>query len=415
MPIAEIHHTRSRLAIAGYVLLLVYGSLYPFTGWHEPLEGALDFLAAPWPRYFTRSDILTNLLVYLPLGVLLAGGGKRRPLAAFGVALSGALLLSLTLESLQTFLPGRVASRQDWLLNGLGAALGALAVLAAHSQLAPVRTLRAARHSAFLPGQVTDLALLVLGLWALAQLIPLLLYLDANSLQKGLMTLWRALMQPALLHWQKLAADTLSVAGLGLFVTLHARSAKSLMPLYIFFIAAVLLLRLPVTSWRLSLESGAGALLGLTMAMAFLRAPRSVRLGAAAAMIFLGFALAKLAPEFSLWFKPPREVNWVPFAGRMHSLHGFADMLASVWPFLALAALARHAAPFRGHAWVGGGIVLAVTTALELAQQGAPGYRADMTNVLLALAGWTVPWWWQKPDQGGKDGKKPERPEAGST
>lgn len=403
----EIGNTSTRIPAAGYALLLVYGSLYPFGGWHGPFDGALDFLVAPWPRYFTRSDIITNILVYLPLGVLLARALRQRlnPAPCFAVALAAALLLSLVLEGLQSFLPGRVASRLDWLLNGLGAGLGALAAALAQTRRTPFRALLMLRRRWFLPGHAADLGLLVLGTWALAQLIPLLLYLDADSLQKGIASLWRALMQPSLLHWQLLAADALGIAGLGLFVTLHARAAKSLMPLYIVFVVAVLLLRVPVMSWRLSLESGAGALLGLAGATVFLRSPQGLRLAAAAAMIFIGFALLKLAPEFSLWFKPPREVNWIPFAGRMHSLHGFAEMLAVLWPFLALAALAQSAAPFRGQAWVGGGIVLAVTAALELAQQGAPGYRADMTNVLLALAGWTAPWWWQKTATEEEDGQ----------
>lgn len=407
MRITDIRNSSTSITAAGYALLLVYGSLYPFTGWHGPFDGALAFLGAPWPRYVTRSDIITNILVYLPLGALLARAQRHRlhPARSFAVAVLAALLLSLMLEGVQTFLPGRVASRLDWLLNGLGAALGALAAALAQSRWAPLRALLSLRGRWFLPGPVADLSLLALGIWTLAQLIPLLLYLDADSLQRGLWSLWRALGQPSLLHWQLLTADALSIAGLGLLVTLHARSARNLMPLYIVFITAVLLLRVPVMSWRLSLESGAGALLGLVVAMAFLRSPRGLRLAAAAAMIFLGFALAKLAPEFSLWFKPPREVNWIPFAGRMHSLHGFADMLGVVWPFLALATMAQNAAPFRGHAWLGGGIVLTVTAALELAQQGAPGYRADMTNVLLALAGWTAPWWWQRTATKEEDGQ----------
>lgn len=399
---ATLAHSGARFPALIYALLLVYGSLYPFLGWHGPLGSLPDFLTAPWPRYFTRSDVITNILVYLPFGALVTRSlrYRLRPAAAFAVAVLAASLLSMGLESAQTFLPGRVASRLDWLLNSLGALLGALTAALIQGRWGPLRGLQMLRHRWFLPGHAADLGLLVLGLWTLAQLIPLLLFLDPASLQRGLWSLWRALMQPSLLHWQQLAADSLGIAGLGLFVTLQARSAKSVMPLYVVFIAAVLLLRIPVMSWRLSLETGAGALLGLGVATVFLRSPQGLRLAAAAAMILIGFALAKLAPELSLWFKPPREVNWVPFAGRMHSLYGLAEMLAVLWPFLALATLAQSAAPFRGHAWFGGAVVLTLTAALELAQQGMPGHRADITNVLLALAGWMAPWWWDKFSKG---------------
>lgn len=391
-------HSGARFPALVYALLLIYGSLYPFLGWHGPLDSALDFLGAPWPRYLTRSDVITNILVYLPFGALATRSLRYRlpPVAAFVAATLLGVLLSFAMESLQAFLPGRVASRLDWLLNGLGTLLGAIAAALIQGRWAPLRALMLLRHRWFLPGHAADLGLLVLGLWTLAQLIPLLLFLDPASLQRGLWSLWRALLQPALLHWQQLIADGLGIAGLGLFVTLYARSAKSVMPLFVAFIAVVLLLRVPVMSWRLSLETGVGALLGLSGAVVFLRSPQGLRLAVAAAMIFFGFALAKLAPEFSLWFKPPREVNWIPFAGRMHSLYGLAEMLAALWPFLALATLAQVAAPFRGQAWFGGLIVLTTTVALELAQQGVPGHRADITNVLLALAGWAAPWWWQR-------------------
>lgn len=45
----------SPILAAAYALLIVYGSLYPFSGW-LPAEDMLAFLTAPWPRYIIRSD-----------------------------------------------------------------------------------------------------------------------------------------------------------------------------------------------------------------------------------------------------------------------------------------------------------------------------------------------------------------------
>lgn len=390
--------SRARLPALIYLALIVYGSLYPFTGWHTPPDGVWEFVTAPWSRHVTRSDITTNILVYLPFGVLAARSLRYRcsPAAAFVLALLAGMLLSFTMESLQAFLPTRVSSRLDWLLNGLGTALGAILAALAQGRWAPLRALMLLRRRWFLPGNTADLGLVVLALWALAQLIPLLLFLDLESLQKGLWSLWRALLQPSLLHWQQLIADSLGIAGLGLFVTLYARSAKSIMPMYVAFVVIVLLLRVPVMSWRLSLETGAGAVLGLASAMALLRSPHGLRLAAAVLAILASLILAKLAPEFSLWFKPPREINWIPFAGKMHSLFGFAEILAGLWPFFALAALAQAAAPYRLHAWLGGATLVLILIALELAQQDVPGHRPDVTNVLLALIGWAAPWWWRE-------------------
>lgn len=74
-------------------------------------------------------DIVGNVAVFVPLGVLVAavarGRGSRRAAAAVAVA----ALLSGFIEIAQRAVPGRVSSLRDWLLNVLGAALGAAAVV----------------------------------------------------------------------------------------------------------------------------------------------------------------------------------------------------------------------------------------------------------------------------------------------
>jgi VanZ family protein len=46
-------------------------------------------------------------------------------------------------------------------------------------------------------------------------------------------------------------------------------------------------------------------------------------------------------------------------------------------------------------AFIGGLLVLAVMFALEWQQQTIPGRHADITDILLALTGWSLPWWWR--------------------
>ncbi len=68
---ATQRHRSSAVPLAWlYGALIVYASLYPFTGWRIPGVGPLDFLilrAHGW----TRFDLISNLLGYLPLGFLL--------------------------------------------------------------------------------------------------------------------------------------------------------------------------------------------------------------------------------------------------------------------------------------------------------------------------------------------------------
>ena len=110
-----------------YAGLIVYASLYPFSGWRVPGVGLLDYLLLGWPRWWTWFDLVANLFGYLPLGFLLFVAAIRsgRPAArAAMLAAGGATLLSFATETLQNYLPQRVASNVDLALNALGAALG---------------------------------------------------------------------------------------------------------------------------------------------------------------------------------------------------------------------------------------------------------------------------------------------------
>jgi len=41
----------ARLLLAVYLLLIVYASLYPLTGWRDSGDDPVSFLGAGWPRY----------------------------------------------------------------------------------------------------------------------------------------------------------------------------------------------------------------------------------------------------------------------------------------------------------------------------------------------------------------------------
>jgi VanZ family protein len=154
-----------------YVALIVYASLYPFTGWRDQGIAPWAYLQAPLPpRYWTRFDVITNLIGYIPLGLLLALAlpAKRRALAALAAAALAALL-SFSMESLQSYLPMRVASNLDLALNAGGGALGALAAWALE-RLGLVQWGRRQQASWF--GQRSRGALVLLALWPVGLLFP---------------------------------------------------------------------------------------------------------------------------------------------------------------------------------------------------------------------------------------------------
>ena len=178
------HRTLARPSAWLFAALVVYASLYPFEGWRAQGAHPLAFLVAPPPRYWLRFDVFSNLVGYAPLGFLLAVkalracGGRGAVVGAF----VWPSLLSLSLETLQGYLPSRVPSNADWALNTLGGALGAVAALGL-SQMGWLARWQRVRARWFAPD--AHGALLLGALWPFALLYP-------TSLPFGLGQVWAA-------------------------------------------------------------------------------------------------------------------------------------------------------------------------------------------------------------------------------
>jgi hypothetical protein len=126
---------------------------------------------APWPKYWTGFDAASNVLGYAPLGFFLTLSAMRMgwQTREVWVSTAAAACLSLALEGLQSYLPARVPSFPDFLLNTLGAFLGA--VLA--NSLEHLGLLR--RWSQFRARWfVRDayMALVLMAVWPVALLFP---------------------------------------------------------------------------------------------------------------------------------------------------------------------------------------------------------------------------------------------------
>jgi len=153
--------------------LIVYASLYPFSGWRLPGVPLFAFLVAPWSRWWSGFDLVANLIGYMPLGALVFGALVRTgtpPARAVLLALLVGTGLSLTMEFLQNFLPHRVASNVDLGLNASGALCGALLGSVLHARGA-VERWQLARDRWFIGRSAGGLALLLL--WPLGLLFPL--------------------------------------------------------------------------------------------------------------------------------------------------------------------------------------------------------------------------------------------------
>src|SRR6266852_1751483 len=95
--------TLARYLFVAYVLLVVYASLHPFSGWRDRGLPPFSFLTAPFTRPMPVFDFVVNVIGYLPLGFLavLAVHPRLRGAIAFAFRLACSLLLSFVLEASQ--------------------------------------------------------------------------------------------------------------------------------------------------------------------------------------------------------------------------------------------------------------------------------------------------------------------------
>jgi VanZ family protein len=124
----------SRLLLLGlaYAAFVVYGSLVPLEFRPRALDEALAaFGNLPYLQLgvASRADWVANILLYIPLGFLLAGAaGAARPLAGriagTLAAIAGAIGLAVAVEFAQLYFPPRTVSQNDLIAEAIGTLLG---------------------------------------------------------------------------------------------------------------------------------------------------------------------------------------------------------------------------------------------------------------------------------------------------
>ncbi len=338
-----------------YMGLIVYASLYPFGEWRDQGIAPWAFLAASLPKFWTGFDVAVNVAGYAPLGGLLALSALRtgRFRHAVWVSLAAASLLSLTMEVLQSYLSARVPSREDWLLNTLGATFGAIiAVLLA--RLGAIDRWSQIRARWF--GPEARGGIVLLALWPMALLFPAAVPFGLGQvLERVEEFLGEQLVDTPFLDWLPVRETELQplVPGaemvcvmLGLlipcllaFCVIRSRSRRAAFVLGI-VAAGVAVTALsaalswgPIHAWAwLSMPVQVGMVLAVGLAMGLALVPW--RASASLLLLSLGVYLSLLnqAPE-SPYFAQTLHA-WEQ--GRFIRFHGLAQWLGWLWPYATL-------------------------------------------------------------------------------
>ena len=330
-----------------YLLVIVYARLSPFVGWATPGVPPLAFLDEPWPRRWFYFDLFANVVAYVPLGLLLALAAMRwmRPALAIMFAVLLGTALSFGMETAQMYLPTRVASKIDLILNSAGSALGALvAVRTGRMPLwAHVRDLR---MRWCLPGRIAEPGLALVALWFLTQVDPSLPLLSVLSLPDALPIPNTGFIPPRDFSARSAAAVAVNTLAVSLFVMALMRTrwhALVAMCSLIFtaalikLIAGLAMLKAQAVFIWLSAEVVIGIGAGVAISAVMLALPRTAmtRIGVAAlALSFMSIHLFDEAaqPALALW-----PFRWT--YGQLLNYTGLARTVAELWPIAAAAYL----------------------------------------------------------------------------
>jgi glycopeptide antibiotics resistance protein len=402
-------------------LFIVYGTMLPFdfSASGEQVQERLQRLAEhPW-HFGSRTDLISNVLLFMPWGFLLAmwlAGRGARFIASLILALISGALISASVELGQLFAPSRTTSFMDLLTNTSGSMLGALIGWPWALWVWPRLSIRIRQLIASRP--LAGCALAVAAGLVFAGLTPFDVSLDVGDL-KAAVAKARPIpfgppirgSAPPAKPWSW-AGELLSwtlVGGLGVLAAREsgwrgARALGGVVALSGALSLAIEALQIIIPSREIDMTSVVLSLLGAAFGASVVGRSGSgpARRWITPALLIWGavVALSAWAPLNFAWPQPPflRPERFVPFWSYYvrTGVEDLADLFGQVLAFVPLGALLAVRCSWRSVAGAAA-IGLGCGFVLELGQIFLPDRTAELTDVLSSAVGaglGTALWRW---------------------
>ena len=359
------------IVTAVIIAVILYGSFFPFEfRLPEPDIGPVHTLLASWGQWGSRGDLVSNVLLYMPLGFF--GVLALNPRLGFaGRVLLVTLLgfcMCVGVELGQYYDEGRDTTLSDVCTNTLGSTLGAIiAVLFGGTiRWGFLRDIKDNREPA-----------LLLAAWLGYWLYP---YIPVIDLHKYWDALKPVVLHPSLTPYDLFRHTATWLAIYLLFATVFRRRYPTL--LLPFFVGAVLVARIPLIDAVLSVGEIAGAVLGFALWI-LLGANQRLRVVTITLLFFITVAAERLEPfQFGAG---SGQFQWIPFYGFMQGsididVQSFCQKFfmygGLIWLLVASGMRLLRAAFLVA-------ALLFVTSWMEI---DLPGRSAEITDAVMALA-----------------------------
>jgi VanZ family protein len=359
------------LITAVVVAVIVYGSLYPFmfrAHGHSGLSDAIAALLATWTRPTSRGDIISNVLLYVPLGLFAVNALARLPRALrVGLVTALGLCICTAVELIQFYEAARNSTMSDVYCNTMGTFLGAIAGVVLH-------------RGVKLPfvGQVAwqPFPVLLLAAWGGYRLYPYVPTIDLHKYWDALKPLVFSPTLSAVDLYRHTATWLVPAVLLEALFGAHRRRL-----LFTLLVPAVLFARVLIIGTILSPAEVAGAALALLLWLAVL-SHLPVRTGIVALMFIGAVVIQSLAPFH--FESSARAFGWVPFLSFMRGSMetNILSMFEKVFTYGSLLWLLTRAGLSLGVATAASA---ALVFALRYAQVYLPGRSAEITDFVMVL------------------------------
>ena len=352
-----------RFFIILFIILASYGSLYPFE-FELNAHSGTSFFAPLWDNATNTpsiSDILGNIALFLPLGVIITLQNKRNHSTNHLLFLSG-VALATTLQVLQLYTPSRDPNLLDVIWNIVGIITGILVG----------GIFRPRNHNRSTP--ITfNIELLLIGSWVVFQLIPFVPTLDIGLIWGNV----KQLLPPFQFSFTVFLAHFSSWLVVGFFLKKALPDKKCY--LFSLIILVTFTVKFFLVDATISFSSYLAGLIAIIVWQ--LRLAKSSYKAETLIILLLSSIIAKgLFPfEFNNYVKP---FNWIPFYGFLTGsmLINVQNLLEKLFLYGSLLWLIpqqmRHAFTF---------ILIALTTSIEIFQIFLVDHTPEITDPLLVI------------------------------
>jgi len=287
------------------------------------------------------------------------------------------------------------------MMNTSGAFTGAVIHHFTKKHSALGQYLRHVRYLWFVRGRYAELGLVIIALWSLSEISPFAPSLSFEKIMIDYSHFTATIFNSE--HWNLFKVIAFAFEIFALFLIAEFVLINKASSIFVFgaFAGIIIYLKLPIADTSFTAEFFWGLIVGI--AFYFFTQNKTLELRTKLVMyaLFLAYLISQLNHPAQI---TSDGFNWLPFASDSNRINRVTEILNITWIFLALSffTLSIKQTNVKKNGLIGLVVVGIVSLTLEWQQQTLQNTSADITDVLVAMSAWALPYFHPEIRQGGR-------------